>query len=65
MKIDEYLYTIEKLGFSAADFCKCHGISLASLYKYKKGQPPRLHEGEKIVKATNGTVSLKDLGILP
>lgn len=63
MKLDQYLETIDKLGFSLEHFCLCHRISRQSMAKYKNGAIPHISVAKKIEKATKGTVTLRDLGI--
>lgn len=48
---------------TAFKFSKQAKIPVQSLYKYLRGQPPRIDIGVKIYKATGGMVTLSDLGI--
>jgi transcriptional regulator with XRE-family HTH domain len=62
MTLEEYL---KKYRRTQAAFAEESGISRASIIKYLKGEPPKLFYAMKIVKATKGEVSLKELGVLP
>lgn len=69
MKLDEYLKQLESLGISVQEFAYRSRIARQSLSKYrKKDFDPNpsnrtLGLARKIVKATKGQVTLKDLGI--
>lgn len=63
MKLEEYFKAINKLGFTMQHFCLIHKIARQSLMKYINGEIPHIHSAKKIVKATKGSVTFKDLGI--
>ncbi len=58
MTLDEYM---KKHCISPGKFCRKLEISHASLHKYRRGGVPRLDIALKIVRATNGEVTIQDL----
>jgi predicted transcriptional regulator len=63
MTLKEYINAVAAYGVSIPHFSHMSGISAVSIYKYLDGAIPRLRYAQKIVQATNGKVTLKDLGL--
>jgi hypothetical protein len=64
MKLDTYfLGLLQQWSITVPEFCVAKKLHYASVIKYIRGKTPRLHEAKKIVKATDGKVTLKDLGV--
>ena len=59
MKLGEY---IEKTGISAYRFAELSGVHFTNIYRYLKGRTPRGDNLKKILEATNGKVTIDELG---
>jgi hypothetical protein len=60
MRLKEWL---QLKGFSVPRFCKYNDFCQESVYSYFKGKVPRGYIAMQIVKATQGEVTLEDLGV--
>lgn len=58
MNLKDYLL---KKNISPPRFAVDTGISLSTIYRYMNGERPTLLKAERIQKATNGMVTVKDL----
>jgi hypothetical protein len=63
MKLNDYMEQLKLMGIRHEDFAKRCKIHPVSLYKYRNGATPHPFVARKIVKGSNGQVTLHDLGI--
>jgi hypothetical protein len=64
MKLKEFFEGLEKhYGITVFDFCSMKKLTYNTVKKYLNGEPPTMAVAKKIVKATGGKVTLKDLGL--
>jgi hypothetical protein len=63
MKIEEFFKRLKKeFGISVYDYSRIRPISRITLQKYIDGGPINRKAAERIEKATEGKVSMKDMG---
>ena len=63
MKIDEFFKRLKKeFGISIYDYSRIRPISRYTLQKYVDGSPINRKVAERIEKATEGNVSMKEMG---